>query len=233
VKTLKIEIVGNIMRTKIYTLKSFLTVTLKGQPSKCPFCKSNIVAVQRMGVQSNELVEIMYQCSHEDCKKAFIAYFNKIGTTNPSGTIPMYEYKKSMPGNFVNKEFTKTINDISPKFGVIFNQAKNGEDLGLDEIAGMGYRKALEFLLKDYIILNNPNLDSQIKTKFLGKCIDENIENVKLKEISKRAVWLGNDETHYERRWEQRDISDLKQLIDISLHWIEMEKLSANFIKEM
>jgi hypothetical protein len=35
---------------------------------------------------------------------------------------------------------------------------------------------------------------------FLGNVIKEYIHIPKLKELSERAAWLGNDETHYERR---------------------------------
>ena len=59
------------------------------------------------------------------------------------------------------------------------------------------------------------------------------MSNEKVKEVAKRAVWIGNDETHYVRRWEGKDIEDLKTLIEITIHWIEMEKLTADYLTEM
>ena len=36
-------------------------------------------------------------------------------------------------------------------FLTIYNQSLSAEDNNLDQIAGIGYRKALEFLIKDYL----------------------------------------------------------------------------------
>jgi len=48
----------------------------------------------------------------------------------------------------------------------------------------------------------------------LSACIQQYIDNEKIKLVSKRAVWIGNDETHYVRKWIEKDIEDLKRLID-------------------
>lgn len=138
-----------------------------------------------------------------------------------------------MPGTFLGSNFDERILAISPMFSKIYNQAKQAESLEMDQIAGMGYRKSIEFLIKDYLIVKNPTLVEEIKEKFLGPCINDYIENDKIKEIARRAVWLGNDETHYSRKWEDRDINDLKRLIDITLHWIEMEQRTEEYLREM
>ncbi|MGH9690457.1 MAG: hypothetical protein ACRD4C_05105 [Candidatus Acidiferrales bacterium] len=59
------------------------------------------------------------------------------------------------------------------------------------------------------------------------------VKNEKVKAIAARAVWLGNDETHYTRKWEDKDLEDLKNLIQLTVHWIEMEKMTASVLKEM
>jgi hypothetical protein len=51
--------------------------------------------------------------------------------------------------------------------------------------------------------------------------------------MAERATWLGNDETHYVRKWEDKDINDLKILIKVTLHWIEMELLTEQYKTEM
>ena len=67
----------------------------------------------------------------------------------------------------------------------------------------------------------------------MASCINDYVDNSKIKTVSKRAVWLGNDETHYVRKWEGKNLHDLKTLIDLTLHWIEMEKLTESFEAEM
>ena len=58
-------------------------------------------------------------------------------------------------------------------------------------------------------------------------------EAPKVKSCAEKAVWLGNDETHYERKWENKDINDLKLLIKLTLHHIEAEILTEKFEAEM
>jgi hypothetical protein len=48
-----------------------------------------------------------------------------------------------------------------------------------------------------------------------------------------RPTWLGDDETHYERRWIDKDMGDLKRMIDLVLHWIQAEQLTAEAIRSM
>lgn len=55
----------------------------------------------------------------------------------------------------------------------------------------------------------------------------------KLPVVSRRAAWLGNDETHYERRWVGKDLVDLKKLIAAVEHFIAMEVLVKELPAEM
>ena len=41
--------------------------------------------------------------------------------------------------------------------------------------------------------------------------ISRYIDDSNIKNVAKRAVWLGNDETHYIRKWEDKDLSFLKK----------------------
>lgn len=59
------------------------------------------------------------------------------------------------------------------------------------------------------------------------------IDNPKIKEIAKRATWLGNDETHYFRKWEDKDLNDLKKLIEIVVYFISMELGVNKYTVEM
>jgi len=63
----------------------------------------------------------------------------------------------------------------------------------------------------------------------LNTVITKYLSGDKLPVVSKRAAWLGNDETHYERRWVGKDLQDLKKLIQAVEHFIAMERLVAAF----
>lgn len=92
----------------------------------------------------------------------------------------------------------------------------------LDEIAGLGYRKALEFLIKDFAIHEHPDEEESIKAKPLAKCIKSYITNENITTLAERSAWIGNDEAHYIRKQEDRDVSDMKAFIQAIVYFIGM-----------
>lgn len=51
--------------------------------------------------------------------------------------------------------------------------------------------------------------------------------------MAKGASWLGNDETHYVRKWKDKDISDLKKMIELTVYWISYELKTEEYEKIM
>ncbi|MGF6947536.1 hypothetical protein QF028_000029 [Neobacillus sp. B4I6] len=51
--------------------------------------------------------------------------------------------------------------------------------------------------------------------------------------MAERAVWLGNDETHYVRKWDDKDLKDLKNLIDLTVYFISMTIKANKYKAEM
>jgi hypothetical protein len=125
------------------------------------------------------------------------------------------------------------VSDLSPDFIRIFGQASVAEASGLDDVAGPGFRKALEFLLKDYAVSLCPDEGDAIKKAQLMAVIRKYFTEQKMSVVCSRAAWLGNDETHYERRWVGKDLADLKKLISASAHFIAMERLAADLPVDM
>jgi len=201
-------------------------VSFEGSPDKCPFCHKTITPTPLYGHINGDILEVVLICPNLLCRRSFIGYYKYYAQ--------YYKYSgETTIGNFVSKEFSDTVSTISQDFIYIYNQAYASEQNGLKEICGVGYRKALEFLIKDYIIIKNPSEKEKIERKLLGPCITEYVDDERIKTVSKRAVWLGNDETHYIRKWEGRSLEDLKKLIDLTVHWIEMEALTISFENEM
>lgn len=137
-----------------------------------------------------------------------------------------YFFFSSSPQTPYGNDWGEIISNISPNFVKIYNQSVFAEASHLDQIAGVVYRKSLEFLIKDYLISKTTDHSqiANIKNKFLGKCINEDIDNPQLKIVASRAAWLGNDQTHYEQLFDDKDISDLKRLIRLTVHWISLIK---------
>lgn len=187
-------------------------------PNQCPMCRTFITPDYAGGYYEEEnKFSILYFCP--SCKTTFI--------TRYSGFEPI----KSLPTNFV-EIFSEEIHTISPNFENIYNQSLHAEDLGLTDICGMGYRKSLEFLIKDYCMFINPNESETIKSMNLSQCINKYLVAYKpLQDVSTIATWLGNDESHYIKKFSDKDINELKKYIIAATKYIELETLQGEASK--
>lgn len=131
------------------------------------------------------------------------------------------------------RKYDEDINKLSPRFAEIYRQTVQAEANGLNELIGIGYRKSLEILIKDWLVNEKPSEGKKICDLNISKCIDTYVEDANLKECAKRAIWLGNDETHYIRKWESKDIADMKKLLEITLYWLSAHLASKRLIDEM
>lgn len=150
------------------------------------------------------------------CKNTYFAkYTSKTGTTN-------LQLEFVFPKEVVHKAFSDNINNLSPEFVSIYNQALKAEtDVATQGLAGLGYRKSIEFLVKDYLInLKHQNKDTIIKME-LGNCVSK--LDPDLQDIARASTWIGNDEVHYFRKNPEYNIADLKEFIDCLVFDIERE----------
>ena len=199
-------------------------------PDECPMCHRNVAPIQISAIRVLESlrpeIDVAFRCTNLDCDSMFI------GIYKPDDASEWF-LEKTTPQTPENKEFEETILKLSPSFIKIYNQAIAAEAYDLDQIVGMGLRKALEFLIKDFVIKLNPEKDATIRKTLLGNVIKNYIEDQNLKRVAERAVWLGNDETHYERVWTNQDLDDLKRLIHLSVNWIDNVLTSQAYIDDM
>lgn len=63
----------------------------------------------------------------------------------------------------------------------------------------------------------------------LQKCIEFCVSDPKIKECAHQARYLGNDETHYEKKIDGNVIEELRILIDLTTSWIDREILTEKF----
>ncbi|NRT78652.1 DUF4145 domain-containing protein [Clostridium beijerinckii] len=189
---------------------------------KCPICGVDILPKIYGDIRTKNRVISIMECP--SCDEIFILKYILIR----EGKTPSHMYFKHVlddvyPKKPDLKEFEKQINDISEKFVITYNQSQIAETHKLDQIAGMGYRKSIEYLIKDYIIYKNPEKLEEVQKEMLGRCISTMVDNTKIQKMAKGATWLGNDSTHYVRKWKDKDIEDLKCLIDLTVYWIMYE----------
>jgi hypothetical protein len=214
------------MDIHVRTKESETSAAIDQYPDTCPHCHYAGTFRQVYAAVDYLSAYLSFYCPRNDCGRYFVYEYDV-------DRYGEYHLMRPISGTPVGVDYSQTIVDISSTFVDIFEQAEAAENFGLKDICGVGYRKALEFLIKDYIILNDSSLKTNVENKQLSACIADHIFNPTIKDIARRAVWLGNDETHYVRKWEGMDISHLKQLIALTVHWIETEEMTKQMISSM
>jgi len=209
-------------------------------PDRCPFCKTGIqplvlttyVDCREDDIDRGTKAWVIFKCPVNTCGNIFMGVYRHPGNYRIGSFF--YGPKPIYPVFPDKKLFSEIIEDISPTFIQIYNQAFFAEQHNFLLIAGPGYRKALEYLIKDYAIkISDKSEDDNIRKMFLGQVIDNYIKDERIKGTAKRAAWLGNDETHYFRKWEEKDLESLKLLIELTIRWIESVELTKKSIEEM
>lgn len=202
--------------------------TLASIPDACPMCHRNIdpKKIASFHLEGRNLIQSLFQCTHFKCQEVFI------GTYAP-GNPGQFALMRTSPTTPKKEDFSEIIRNISATFVEIYNQALSAESANLPQLVGIGIRKALEFLVKDFAVNQHPGKEVEIRKLFIGQCIEEYIQDANVKACAKRAAWLGNDETHYTRKWEDKDINDLKLLTKLTVNWIENVVLTKKYISEM
>lgn len=201
-------------------------------PDRCPLCHTACKPEQisSSAIRVGQIVlgfELVFKCPCTACQHCFISRYQ--ATVENGNYVNPYILKEALPFKPADPVISKSVREISPEFVSIINQASQCEEHGLDQVAGMGYRKALEFLIKDYCVYKNPDNEDLIKKSFLGSCINDFVTTDNIKICAQRAAWLGNDETHYTRLFKDKDITDLKRIIKLTENWIENEILTEKY----
>ena len=208
-------------------------------PDKCPICDFNVQPTEVGGFLIGNInkrgarIEMAFRCTRTECSCIFIARYTKdldFNSARPTGdfllryTAPKTPTKVTLPAE---------IQELSPNTVTVYSQAAAAEAYELDLIAGGGYRKALEFLIKDYCCSVHHKDCEKIKKMQLGPVISKYVDSERIRQCAKLASWLGNDEVHYLQRWREKDLEDLKALFKLTIHWIESDLLTTAYVAEM
>lgn len=204
------------------------------KPNACTYCDKGIdpIIVNKFVYPFYDLwnIVITYKCPC--CEQIFFAKYqiNPMGLGIDTGSLYPFEI---IGGHKTSQEFDDCLKDVSQDFIDSFNDAYIAEQSGCTSIVGIAYRRAFEFLIKDYAIKYNSNNANDIKTMNLSECIKKYAPTDDMKELLLRASWIGNDFAHYESKHENVDISDLKQLILLSVDSIIADVKKRNYIAKI
>lgn len=195
----------------------------------CPICKKptnpDLVNSSYFPLTEDETnLVLTFRCL--GCKHFWTEEF--IATKYSTGSFSSdYDYKvehiKVSPKLPTDIPISDDVTLISPIGKQIYAQALKAEYEQLDHIAGIGYRKALEFFVKDFSIITNPDDEEKIVKMALKQVIEKYIKDEDLKTFALASAYIGNDEGHYYRNNPDKDFTDLKKYLHGVIHYMEMK----------
>jgi len=151
------------------------------------------------------------------CKYAWVDSYNYLSGYGDVYPRNLHHYKE------IPSEFPKEIYKLSPQGVETYIQSLQAEVDGYDTLVGIGLRKSLEFIIKDFLIQKFPEKADEIKKKLLGQVIIDYIDDPILQKLAQATSWIGNDETHYVRRHTDKDLQDLKKFLNATIRYIEYQ----------
>lgn len=190
------------------------------KPAECPHCgiHCNADIVGRHFHKADPAIAfIIFKCTA--CSKFFSAVYTV--KDNISSICCVAPSK-------VSRFRDELIEALSPKFIEIYNQALLARDNGSYDLAGIGYRKALEILIKDYAITELHKDESSVSKMKLVDAISDYLGDRELISSADVVRYLGNDYAHYKRRYDDLDFPVLDTYMDLFIASIRAKLLIAH-----
>ncbi len=193
-------------------------------PIKCPYCDTVIEPhpIHCAGLNYTDTSNVYITTFRGNCCSKVFFTTHEIDKTSKKGTfLYVYPFTKS-------RRFTNAVQIISPRFIQLYNQAFFAEKHNFFELAGSGYRSATEVLIKDYAINILKEPYNKVVKKTLYEAIGAYLPSIKLSTSADVVRVIGNDYTHYERKYKDVDFDILKQYLEIFIQAIITEYLINN-----
>lgn len=193
-------------------------------PLECPYCGKVIEFTQKgrtgLNIDSDNIFYIFLLYSKCCNKNSIASYIYNFENKNMT-FLSMYPNPKP-------SVLPDSIHVLSPRFITLYADSEYAYSKNMFELAGSGFRNALEILIKDFAI-NELNEDSkEVSKKSLFDAIESYLPDPKLKKAADVVRILGNDYTHYDRKYNQYDIDLLKVYLDIFIKRIDAEYLMSH-----
>lgn len=189
-------------------------------PIICPHCSTtvtpNIISSSSIQYTSDtRLLTIVFK--GDCCNLPFFACYKFEALEN---TTLLSIYPNIKPATLPQK-----IKDCSPRFVELYNQAYTAEQNNHFELAGSGYRNAMEILIKDFAINKLGIPREEVVKKSLYDAIGEYLQEINLTTSADVVRVLGNSFTHYESKYDGIDFTVIKRYLEILIAQIETKLL--------
>ena len=187
------------------------TLTIQS-PHSCPLCgignNPTTHEVGRLEIQEGYVFTLHHRCPA--CKKYHMTNQEYLNQDDKTTMILVYPNK-------VVIDIDDLFIEHAPRFVEFYSEAVEAEKMGLENIAGTGYRSAIECLIKDYALafeLDDKEYLSDPKLTF-NNAIDRYVKNDDLLKGALHFIrTVGNGYTHWNKST-SISLPQLKNYVDI------------------
>ena len=198
-------------------------------PQSCPLCgignNPTTNEVGRLEIQEGYVFTLHHRCPA--CKKYHMTNQEYLNQDDKTTMILVYPNK-------VVIDIDHLFVEHAPRFVEFYSEAIKAEKMGLENIAGTGYRSAIECLIKDYALafeLDTKEYLSDPKLTF-NNAIDRYVKNDDLLKGALHFIrTVGNGYTHWNKST-SISLSQLKNYVDIIIQ-IFKSKFMLKFLPEV
>lgn len=189
-------------------------------PIVCPNCNYSVQPI---------IIDCRLINFSNDKKLLVISYKGNCCSNPFYATYEYSNYKASLLDVYPHLKpaiLPKNIKELSPRFVNLYEQSYTAEQNNHLELAGSGYRNSIEVLIKDFAIkkLSAPK-DDVCKMK-LYDAIGTYLKEVNIDTSAADVIRvLGNDYTHYQRKYDDIDFVVVKKYLEIFIQQIETKLL--------
>lgn len=146
--------------------------------------------------QRNFNIFSVYVCPH--CHRGFVVVHKMAVLDEGDGVCVVKEESQAVYPHIVKlPDIDDAVHSISPKFYDIYQQCLTAKANGLYDLYGMGFRKAVEYLVTDFAIKMHPEENDKIISMSLHNRIEKYISDDDVKRTLLACRLLGNNEVHY------------------------------------
>lgn len=195
-------------------------------PGICPFCGIGMQPqipnwfrkpIATIPYTNGENTYFIFECPV--CTETFFAVYEQGFSESQPHLVTIFPPAKAP------SLIPSDIKDLFPDFFELYDQANTAEQNGLHKITGMAYRKALEILVKHYLIQQTPNDKEAILGEPLSHSISR-ISSVKIQSLAKAISWIGNDQTHLVQKHPDYNVREMKKFMLALCHLIIAEHIA-------
>lgn len=198
-------------------------------PQSCPLCgignNPTTNEVGRLEIQEGYVFTLHHRCPA--CKKYHMTNQEYLNQDDKTTMILVYPNK-------IVIDIDDLFIEHAPRFVEFYSEAIEAEKMGLENIAGTGYRSAIECLIKDYALafeLDTKEYLSDPKLTF-NNAIDRYVKNDDLLKGALHFIrTVGNDYTHWNKST-SISLPELKNYVDIIIQ-IFKSKFMLKFLPKV